>query len=177
MERKHRHLLETARALFLQSQVPAKFWGDSILCATYLINRMPLSSIGNSSPYFKLYDSVPSLDNLRNFGCLCYVTTSKVHRSKFQPRAEPGVFLGYPPNKKGYKILSLTSKQIVISRDVRFHEMHFPFHLLSNISDHDYSNSIFLPSTTTPHSNQFVDDFPIHTTSSSSTTHSTSSDT
>ncbi|XP_074342808.1 uncharacterized protein LOC141680498 [Apium graveolens] len=37
VERKHRHLLET---------VPPQIWGECVLCATHLINRMPLSLPG-----------------------------------------------------------------------------------------------------------------------------------
>lgn len=54
VERKHRHLLETARALSFQSKLPATYWGECILSATYIINRMPLKSIDNHTPYFRL---------------------------------------------------------------------------------------------------------------------------
>lgn len=39
VERKHRHLIETARALLFQSNLPKSFWVSCVLCAAYLINR------------------------------------------------------------------------------------------------------------------------------------------
>ena len=44
IERKNRHLVETARTLLLHQKVPQRFLGDVILAARYLINRM-LSSV------------------------------------------------------------------------------------------------------------------------------------
>ncbi|RVW32519.1 Retrovirus-related Pol polyprotein from transposon TNT 1-94 [Vitis vinifera] len=49
-ERKNRHLLEVARCLMLSSNVPNYFWGEAILTATYLINRMPSRVLTFQSP-------------------------------------------------------------------------------------------------------------------------------
>lgn len=64
-----------------------KFWGESLMCATHIINRMPLNSIGFHYPYEKLYVATPSLKHLRIFGCLCLVSTLKANTSKFDPKS------------------------------------------------------------------------------------------
>ena len=60
--------------------------------------------------------------------------SASVHRLKFESRAIPCVFLGYPFNIKGYKVLNLQSRKISISRDVIFHESVFPFSQSSSSS-------------------------------------------
>lgn len=51
VERKHRHLLEIARTIRFQANIPIKFWGECILTATYIINRLPSWYVKNKTPY------------------------------------------------------------------------------------------------------------------------------
>ena len=117
VERKHKHLLETARALLFQSNLPISFWGETAQCATYLINRMPLSSSCNISPYERLYNTAPTNDHLKAFGCLCFMSTLQQGRKKFDTRADPCVFIGNPFAQKAYKVYNMkTKKNLCVQR-------------------------------------------------------------
>jgi len=96
VERKHGHIMDTARTLLLSANAPLKFWIDAILTAGYLINQMPSSILNNQIPYSVLYPMdflypVPPCV----FSCVCFVHNLSPGRDKMSACAIKCVFLGY----------------------------------------------------------------------------------
>ncbi|GJZ64127.1 gag-pol polyprotein [Tanacetum coccineum] len=63
-ERKHRHLVETARSFLLAADVPNVFWGEEVLTAAYVINRIPMAHNSGLSLFEKLYGILPDYSSL-----------------------------------------------------------------------------------------------------------------
>ncbi|PHU23316.1 hypothetical protein BC332_08423 [Capsicum chinense] len=121
IERKHKHILNIARALKFQAHIPARYWGECIEGAVYLLNRLPSEFLQGQSPYAFLNLKVPSLDHLKIFGYLCYAT-NLVPSDKFDLRAKAAVMIGYSTTQKGYKLLDCATKKFFVSRDIVFKE-------------------------------------------------------
>ena len=159
VERKHRHLLDVARALRFQANLPLSFWGECVLTATYLINKLPTPILKFKSPHQVLLGSPPSYSSLRVFGCLCFAKNMNIQH-KFDERSKPGIFVGYPFNQKGYRIYDMKTRQIYVSRDVQFHETVFPY---QDIQSPPFDNAISI--------NTHILDNELDDTSTSSPTH------
>nr|XP_043611556.1 uncharacterized protein LOC122583197 [Erigeron canadensis] len=127
VERKHRHLIETARAIKMHVDLPIRFWGDCVLVATYLINRMTMQYLSWKTPFEILHGVKPTYEYLRTTGCLCYATNTRPHKDKFGPRGVKCILLGYPPAQRGYRLYNLDTAEVFHSRDVVFEENIFPF--------------------------------------------------
>lgn len=163
VERKHQHILSLARALMLQASLPKFLWSYAIQHAIYLINCMPFVVLNCSSPFQLLHGTLLDLDNIRVFGCLCYTSTNSVGRGKFDARARKCVFLGYMMHMKGAVVYDVHTRQIVISKNVVFHEHIFPYKCPSPVTDahcwdtsHDTTSNLppsTNPSIRTPHTN------------------------
>nr|KYP45441.1 Retrovirus-related Pol polyprotein from transposon TNT 1-94 [Cajanus cajan] len=124
-ERKNRHLVETARTILLHHKVPLRFWGDAILTACYLINRMPSSVLSNQIPYTILY---PQKDlypvPLHVFGCTCFVQDFTPGKDKFSAKSLKCIFLGYSRLQKGYRCFCPQLQRYI---DVSFFKSSSPF--------------------------------------------------
>ncbi|RVW64351.1 Retrovirus-related Pol polyprotein from transposon TNT 1-94 [Vitis vinifera] len=146
-ERKNRHLMEVARSLMIASNVPKQLWGEAVLTATYLINRMPSRILQFKTPCQILLAAYPSARIISSipikvFGCTAFVHIHKSQRSKLDPTTTKCIFLEYLPNQKGYKCYSPTIKKFYTSMDVTFFENQ-PFYPKTAIQGENWSTDEF----------------------------------
>ena len=121
-ERKNRHILEVTRSLMYTMNVPKFLWGEAVLTATYLINRMPSRIIGMKSPCEVLFGENKFNVVPKVFGCTCFVRDHRPSVSKLDPKAVKCIFIGYPAGQQGYKCWNPTERRTFVSMDVTFRE-------------------------------------------------------
>ena len=129
VERRHRNILEMARALRFQAGLPLHFWGDCVMAATHITNRLPSVVLEGKNPYEVLYGKAPVYSHLKCFGCLAFAYNPERKHDKFQARGVPCIFLGYPSTQKGYKLHNLLTGISFVSRHVKFYEAVYPYHI------------------------------------------------
>ena len=66
-ERRNRTLLDMSRSMMAQAKFPISFWGDALLTAAYILNRVPTQSVP-STPYELWRGEKPNLEHLRPWG-------------------------------------------------------------------------------------------------------------
>ncbi|KAA0047306.1 Retrovirus-related Pol polyprotein from transposon TNT 1-94 [Cucumis melo var. makuwa] len=145
-ERKHRHILDSVRALLLSASCPEKFWGEAALTSVYTINRLPSSVLQNISPFEKLYGTPPNYSNLKTFGCACFVLLHPHEHTKLEPRARLCCFLGYGTEHKGFRCWDPLSNRLRLSRHITFWE-HTMFSRLSSFHTSFSSPQAFFTNT------------------------------
>ncbi|XP_075633672.1 uncharacterized protein LOC142606162 [Castanea sativa] len=123
-----------SRMTVLQSVLPsfsAKCTDVCTICPLAKQKRMSFPSYNNlCNELFSLIHvdvwgpySICTHDGFKFF----FTIVDDATRLKFDSRAIPYVFLGYPFNIKGYKVRNLHTRKISVSRDIIFHESIFPF--------------------------------------------------
>ncbi|KAH0725921.1 hypothetical protein KY284_001786 [Solanum tuberosum] len=127
VERKHRHIVDTALTLLHHAFVPLKFWSLAFQSVVYLINRLPTPLFGLKSSFQCLFNTTPNPLKLRVFGCLCYPWLKPYTSTKLDPKSNPCVFMEYSAATNSYACLDLATLKVYISRHVVFVEHIFPF--------------------------------------------------
>jgi len=122
VERRNQTVVEMARCLLKSMSVPARFWGEAVRVAVYLLNRSPTKSLSGKTPYEVWYGKKPGVKNLRTFGCVAYVKRVGPRISKLSDRSVPGVFLGYETGTTGYRVYDPVKDKLMVSHDIIFDE-------------------------------------------------------
>ncbi|XP_062224419.1 uncharacterized protein LOC133922912 [Phragmites australis] len=122
VERRNQMVLAMVRSLLKSCGVPATFWGEAVTTAIFLLNRSSTKSVSDMTPFEAWHGRKPAVHYLRTFGCVEYVKITKPHLAKLANRSFPGVFIGYQPGVKAYRLYDPTTGRVHITRDVVFRE-------------------------------------------------------
>ncbi|GJX37133.1 retrovirus-related pol polyprotein from transposon TNT 1-94 [Tanacetum coccineum] len=101
VERRNQTLVEDARTMLIFSKAPLFLWAEAI-----------------NTDYKKL-----DLSFFHVFGALCYPTNDNDDLGKLDAKADIGIFVGYAPAKKAFRIYNKRTQKIIETIHVTFDEL------------------------------------------------------
>ncbi|KAK1663300.1 hypothetical protein QYE76_051459 [Lolium multiflorum] len=121
-ERKNRTLIEAARTMMMEYKSNYNFWAEAISTACHATNRLYFRKGLEKTPYEILTGNKPNVSYFKVFGCKCYILVKDTRLSKFDSRAQEGIFVGYATDSHAYRVFNKSSGRVVESCDVTFDE-------------------------------------------------------
>lgn len=97
-------------------------------------NRLPCVILDDKTPHEVIHIEKPAYEELKTFGCLAKASNLNVTHDKLDERGIPCIFIGYSGTQKGYKLINLINGQEFVSRDVKWYENIFPYHIFHTAS-------------------------------------------
>lgn len=76
-ERANRTIVEMARTMMLDAQLPKQYWVEAASTAVHILNRCPTKAEPNKTPEEAWTEKRPNLKYLRIFGCNAMVHVPK----------------------------------------------------------------------------------------------------
>ena len=132
-ERKNRTLKEMINSMLNSSGLPHNLWGEALLTANFILNRIPFKN-SNKSPYEVWKGRLPSYKMIKIWGCLAKVLIPLPKRTKLGPKTIDCVFIGFTNASAAYRFLVYKSEvhdihvnTILESIDAEFFEDVFPY--------------------------------------------------
>nr|GEY88857.1 retrovirus-related Pol polyprotein from transposon TNT 1-94 [Tanacetum cinerariifolium] len=98
-------------------------WAEAVATACYTQNHSMIRLRHGKTPYELLHDKLPDLSFFHVFGVLCYPTNDSENLGKLQPKADIGIFIGYAPIKKEFRIYYRRTRRIIETTHVNFDEL------------------------------------------------------
>ncbi|GJT13721.1 retrovirus-related pol polyprotein from transposon TNT 1-94 [Tanacetum coccineum] len=123
VERQNWTLFEAARTMLIFSKALLFLWAKAINTAFYTQNRSLICLRYNKTPYELIQDKKPDLSFFYVFGSLFYPTNDNEDLGKFDAKADIGIFVGYAPAKKAFRIYNRRTRIIYETIHVTFDEL------------------------------------------------------
>ena len=97
-------------------KLAANLWPESMHDAAYIKNRVLHSSMKGNTPFKAYFGHKPDVSNLRVFGSTAWAQILLDKRRDLQPQSIECLFIGYPDESKGFNMLDIKTKHIIIER-------------------------------------------------------------
>ena len=91
-------------AMLISSGLPQNMWGEAILSANYLVNKIPKKK-AEKTPHELWKGMKPSYKYLRVWGCLAKVAVPLPKKVRIGPKTIDCIFIGYSHNSAAYRFL------------------------------------------------------------------------
>lgn len=108
-ERNWRTLVDMARCMLIESQVPKELWTYAVQTAFVVRNRC-FNNRTKQAPYFMLTGRRPNLARMQKFGSVCYAY--RQNRQKLDSKGNRGIFVGYDKNSPAYLVYYPSSAKV-----------------------------------------------------------------
>nr|GEX75618.1 hypothetical protein [Tanacetum cinerariifolium] len=96
---------------------------EAVATTCFTQNRSIIRLRHGKTPYELLHSKLPDLSFFHVFGALCYSTNDSENLGKLQPKSDIGIFIGYAPTKKAFRIYNRRTRRIVETIHVDFDEL------------------------------------------------------
>ncbi|GKB03740.1 integrase, catalytic region, zinc finger, CCHC-type containing protein [Tanacetum coccineum] len=116
-------LVEATRTMLIFSKAPLFLWAEAINTACYTQNCSLIRLRYNKTSYELMQDKKPDLSFFHVFGSLCYPTNDHEDLGKFNAKADIGIFVGYTPAKKAFRIYNRRTQIITETIHVTLDEL------------------------------------------------------
>ncbi|GJS25983.1 retrovirus-related pol polyprotein from transposon TNT 1-94 [Tanacetum coccineum] len=123
VKRRNQTLVEASRTMLIFSRAPLFLWDEAINTACYTQNHSLIRLRYNKTLYELMQDKKPDLSFFHVFGSLCYPTNDHDDLGKFDAKADIGIFVGYAPAKKAFRIYNRRTWIITETIHVTFDEL------------------------------------------------------
>nr|GFA59828.1 retrovirus-related Pol polyprotein from transposon TNT 1-94 [Tanacetum cinerariifolium] len=123
VERHNCTLIKAVRTMLIYAQAPLFLWAEAVATACFTQNRSIVRLRHGKTLYELMHGKQPDLSFFHVFGALCYPTNDSENIGKLQPKADIGIFIGYAPTKKAFRIYNRRTKRIVETINVEFDEL------------------------------------------------------
>ncbi|GKB78044.1 retrovirus-related pol polyprotein from transposon TNT 1-94 [Tanacetum coccineum] len=123
VERRNRTLIEATLTMLIYAKDLLFLWAEAVATACYTQNRSIIRLHHGKTPYALLHNKLSDLSFFHVFGALCYLTNDSENLGKLQPKADIGIFIGYAPTKKAFRIYNRRTRRIIETIHVDFDEL------------------------------------------------------